>query len=151
MEMDPRIAATGRKQDAISRDNMDGAQRTITMRLHVSWNTASSAQLYATYKIEWREEHAKAKTVPQAIWRDAVLRVKEQVERWEAAKENHAPALLRTVEQGKKIPRRVQRRPPDPNKLYRPNHEPHRLRPRFHHRRARRAPCGRLGKIRIPR
>ena len=58
-------------------------------------------------------------TVWQAIWRGGVLRAREQVERWEAVNESHARAHLKTAENGKPIPRRVQRRQPNPSKLYR--------------------------------
>ena len=69
--------------------------------------------------LEWREEHAWARRVPQAIWRGGVLRAKEQVERWEAVNESHGKACLKALEEGKDIPRRVQRRYPDATKLYR--------------------------------
>ena len=67
----------------------------------------------------WREEHVWAKNVPQAIWRGAVLRAKEQVERWETVNEDHGKACLAALDEGKEIPRRIQRRYPDPTKLYR--------------------------------
>ena len=60
--------------------------------------------------LEWREDHEWAKNVPQAIWRGGVLRAKEQVERWEAVNESHGNACLKALEDGKDIPRRVQRR-----------------------------------------
>ena len=69
--------------------------------------------------LEWRQSRPWARAVPQAIWRGGVLRAKEQVERWEAVNESHGNACLKASEDGKDIPRRVQRRYPDPTKLYR--------------------------------
>ena len=69
--------------------------------------------------LEWREEHDWAKKVPQAIWRGGVLRAKSQVERWEQVNERHGNAGLKAIEEGKEIPRRIQRRYPDRTKLYR--------------------------------
>ena len=69
--------------------------------------------------LEWREEHEWAKKVPQAIWRGGVLRAKEQVERWETVNEGHGKTCLAALDEGKEIPRRIQRRFPDPSKLYR--------------------------------
>ena len=60
--------------------------------------------------LEWRQQHAWAKAVPQAIWRGGVLRAKEQAERWEAVNETHARACLKALDENKNIPRRVQRR-----------------------------------------
>ena len=71
--------------------------------------------------LEWREEpQVGEKAVPQAIWRGGVLRAKSQVERWEQVNETHARACLRRG-RGREgnLPRRVQRRHPDPTKLYR--------------------------------
>ena len=69
--------------------------------------------------LEWRQSRPWAKAVPQAIWRGGVLRAAEQVERWEQVNEQHAKAYLKALEDGKDIPRRVQRRYPDPKKLTR--------------------------------
>ena len=69
--------------------------------------------------LEWREKHAWAKAVPQAIWRGGILQAKEQIERWEAVNEAHGRACLAAGDKTRDIPRRVQRRYPDPNKLYR--------------------------------
>ena len=69
--------------------------------------------------LEWREKHEWAKAVPQAIWRGGVLRAKEQVEHWEQVNESHAKSCLKAIDEEREIPRRVQRRNPDPAKLYR--------------------------------
>ena len=69
--------------------------------------------------LKWREDREWAKAVPQAIWRGGVLRAKEQVERWEQVTEAHGRACLAAGEKTRDIARRVQRRYPDPQKLYR--------------------------------
>ena len=69
--------------------------------------------------LDWRVHHAWAAKVPQAIWRGGVLRAKEQVERWEAVNEQHARSYLKAEEEGREVPRRVQRRFPAAQCLYR--------------------------------
>ena len=50
---------------------------------------------------------------------EVAFRAKEQVERWEAVNEDHVRGLLKAAQNGKNIPRRVQRRFPNPARLYR--------------------------------
>ena len=69
--------------------------------------------------LEWRAKHPWAKETAQAIWRGGILRAHEQVQRWETVNAAHASALVKALEEGKTIPRRVQRRQPDPQRLYR--------------------------------
>ena len=70
-------------------------------------------------RIGGREAHPWAKDVPQSVWRGGVFRAHEQIARWEAANDAHGRAVVRALEDDREIPRRVQRRNPDPKKLYR--------------------------------
>ena len=69
--------------------------------------------------IEWREAHPWAKNVPQTVWRGGVLRAHQQIARWDGVNEAHGRAVVRALEENVEIPRRVQRRNPNPSKLYR--------------------------------
>ena len=69
--------------------------------------------------LEWRQQHSWGKAVPQVIWRGGVLRAKEQIERWEQVNEVHAKACMKAIDEEREIARRIQRRYPDPAKLYR--------------------------------
>ena len=64
--------------------------------------------------LKWREGHEWAKGVPQAIWRGGILRAKEQIECWEQMNESHARSCLKAIDEKREIPRRVQRRHPNP-------------------------------------
>ena len=73
--------------------------------------------LFALYQ-QWRKHKPWLGNVLQAVWRPAVEDAAAAFERWTETNTVHGNAVVDAEKKGKNIPRRVQRRVPDPKKLF---------------------------------
>ena len=68
---------------------------------------------------EWRSENEGLAEVPSLVARGAIAAAADQVAKWEATNLEHAVLIAKAAEAGKPIPRRVQKRSPEPDRLWR--------------------------------
>ena len=73
--------------------------------------------LFALYQ-QWREAKPWLGEVLQAVWRPAVEDAWASHELWTETNREHVDAIMKADENGKAIPRRVQRRRPDAQSLF---------------------------------
>ena len=67
----------------------------------------------------WRDEDPALHEIPLLVARGAIAAAADQVAKWETTNQEHAVLTARAVEDGKPIPRKVQRRNPDQAQLWR--------------------------------
>lgn len=67
----------------------------------------------------WRSESTALAEVPSLVARGAIAAAADQVAKWEATNHEHAVLIAKAAESGKPIPRRVQKRDADPDRLWR--------------------------------
>ena len=74
--------------------------------------------LYGLWK-QWRTENEGLAEVPSPIARGGIAAAADQVAKWEATNREHAALIAKAAKKGKPIPRRVQKREPNPKTLWR--------------------------------
>ena len=75
--------------------------------------------LFGHWSETWRHENTDFAETPCIVARGAITWARLQVERWEATNHEHAVLITKALSKGEPIPRRVQRRIPNPKQLFR--------------------------------
>ena len=68
---------------------------------------------------EWCEAKPHLAEIPQTIWRAGVSKAKARSDQWQETNADHAAIVVARSDADKHLPRKVQRRAPDPRTLFR--------------------------------
>ena len=68
---------------------------------------------------EWCDAAPHLAEIPQTIWRRGVLKAKARSDQWQETNAEHAAIVVARTDAGQNLPRKVQRRTPNPRTLFR--------------------------------
>ena len=68
---------------------------------------------------DWLDAAPHLAEIPQTIWRAGVLKAKARSDQWQETNAGHAAIIVARTDAGEHLPRKVQRRTPNPQTLFR--------------------------------
>ena len=70
-------------------------------------------------RTDWCDAAPHLAEIPQTIWRAGVLKAKARSDQWQETNARHAAIIVARTDAGKHLPRKVKRRTPNPQTLFR--------------------------------